>query len=73
MFALQDLLIDGRADAVSHPVRDGSNIRYVKSRDFPSLEMPPLYLTFRFERPDLIELRRVFTEEDIRGGLHLDA
>lgn len=71
VFALQDLLIDGDADAVSYAVSDTSDIRYVRSKNFPGLKMPPLYLTFRFEQADLIELRRIVTEADVRGGLLL--
>jgi hypothetical protein len=71
MFALQNLLLEGHTEEVSHPLGASSGIRYVRSREFPSLDMPPLYMTFRRERSDLIELRRIFTEEDVRGGFLL--
>lgn len=69
VFALQDLLIYGDPDTVSHVLSSDSDVRYVRSREFPSLQMAPLYLTFRFEGEGQIELRRVVTEADVRAGL----
>jgi hypothetical protein len=69
MFALQDLLLDGRAENVSAPLGLQTNIRYVRTHGFPWLGLPPLYLTFRFETAECIELRRVVTEQDVRSGL----
>jgi hypothetical protein len=70
--ALQDVLLEGDASKVSHALA-GSDIRYAhSSRDFPKLEWPPFYLTFRFERADLIELRRIVTEADVRAGFYLE-
>jgi hypothetical protein len=57
---------------VSHPLGSDTDIRYVRSREFPSLEMTPLYLTFRRESAVLIELRRIFTEADLRAGFFLE-
>jgi hypothetical protein len=71
MFALQDLLLAREAAKVSRPLSSKSDVRYLRTREFPSLDMPPLYLTFRFESADLIELRRIVTEDDVRGGLVL--
>ncbi len=73
LFALQDLLLFGNPNAVSDVLGDNTDIRYVRSREFPSLEMPPLYMTFRFETADLIELRRIVTEADVRAGFFLEA
>lgn len=47
--ALQSLLLHGNLEEVSHPLGADTDIRYVRSRDFPSLNMPPLYMTFRIE------------------------
>lgn len=69
MFALQEVLLSGEGiDAVSHLLSPDRDIRYLRSREFPSLDMPPLYLTFRFERAGLIALRRVFTDAEVRRG-----
>ncbi|MHB8642344.1 MAG: hypothetical protein ACYDA3_05620 [Gaiellaceae bacterium] len=72
MFAIQDLLTERGIPAVSHPLGSDTDVREIRSREFPSLGMPALYATFRVEAPGVIELRRIFTEEDIRMGLHLE-
>jgi hypothetical protein len=71
--ALEDLLHAEGAGKVSHELGDDTDIRYVRSRDFPVLKISPLYMTFRFERDGLIERRRIFTEADLRAGFLVDA
>ena len=49
--ALQSVLLDGNLEEVSHRLGSDTDIRYVRSREFPFLEMPPFYMTFRIEAP----------------------
>ncbi len=64
--ALENLLHAEGSDRVSHSLGPDTDLRYIRSREFPSLNMPPLYMIFRMERDGLIERRRIFTEADVR-------
>ena len=70
MAALQDLLFPDET-RVSFSLGRDTDIRYVKTHDFPNLQIPPSYLTFRRESSILIELRRFVTVADVRAGFEL--
>ncbi len=70
MFAIQDLLCSKNWEDVSHSLGPDTDVRYIRAKEFfPN--MPALYVTFRFETAEKIELRRALTAEDLRAGFYV--